>query len=341
MPTPRRLLALGLCLALCAALSACVKPDRAVVAFLLASTQADRWELVDEPVFREHVEETCRGCDYLTFNAEQDAARQEAQLEEALEAGADVVVLNAVDSEAGERMVLATGDVPVVAYDRYVAGADWFVSVDPGEIGRQMGESVVDAVGRRARVVVVDGARGDANAGAIRSALDEVLSAADVRVVDDLAPDTWGEQEAREFVEGLGRRGLRDVDAVVAANDTQAGGVAAAFASLGLGRDAPFLTGQDAQLDAVHRIVAGEQGMTVYKPLPDLARRAAEVAVDLMSGAEVSGAVDYEGVPAFLLQPVPVTGATLARTVVHDGVYGLDEVCPAELTAPCEALALR
>lgn len=340
MATPRSWIALALCLALAAGLSACVKPDRAVVALLLASTQADRWEDVDEPVFRAQVEETCRGCDYLTYNAEQDPARQEAQLEEALDAGADVVVLNAVDAESGERMVLAAGDVEVVAYDRYVAGADWFVSVDPALIGTQMAQAVVDAVGRRSDVVVVNGGSGDTNASAIRRALGEVFDRTGVRVVDELSPATWSAEEAQAFIEDQGRA-LGRVDAVVAGNDTQAGGVAAAFEELDLGRRTPYLTGQDAQLDAVHRLVAGEQGMTVYKPIPALARQAADLAVSLLSGTEVTGAVDYEGVPSFLLEPVAVTGATIARTVVRDGVYGLDEVCPAELTRACEELSLR
>ncbi|WP_181312144.1 substrate-binding domain-containing protein [Nocardioides campestrisoli] len=340
MATPRSWIALALCLALSAGLSACVKPDRAVVAFLLASTQADRWESVDEPVFRAQVEQTCRGCDYLTYNADQDPERQEAQLEEALDAGADVVVLNAVDSESGERMVLSAGEVPVIAYDRYVAGADWFVSVDPAQIGRQMGEAVVEAVGRRARVVLVNGARGDANAAAIRDSLADVFDRAGVRVAAEHSPQTWSAEEARAFVEDEARL-LRRVDAVVAANDTQAAGVADLLEELDLGRRRPYLTGQDAQLDAVHRLVAGEQQMTVYKPLPALARQAADVAVALLSGAEVEGGVDYEGVPSFLLEPVSVTGETVARTVVRDRVFTLDQICTAELASACEELALR
>ncbi len=340
MSTTRTWIALLLGLALTVGLAGCVKPDRAVIAFLLASSQADRWELVDEPVLRDQVEQTCRGCDYLTYNAEQDPARQEAQLAEALDAGADVVVLNAVDAESGERMVLAAGEVPVIAYDRYVAGADWFVSVDPAQIGRQMAESVVQAVGRRARVLVVNGARGDANAAAIRDSLGEVFDRKGVRVVAEVTPETWSAEEARDFVEDEARL-LRRVDAVVAANDTQAAGVASALTELDLGRRRPYLTGQDAQLDAVHRLVAGEQQMTVYKPLPALARQAADVAVALLSGAEVEGAEDYEGVPAFLLEPLPVTGETVARTVVRDRVFTLEQICTPELAAACEELALR
>ena len=81
--------------------------------------------------------------------------------------------------------------------------------------------------------------------------------------------------------------------------------------------------------------------MTVYKPLPALARQAADLAVGVLSGTEVLGAVDYEGVPSFVLEPVSVTRETISRTVVHDQVYALDEICVPELAKECEALSLR
>lgn len=107
-------------------LAGCVKPDKAVVAFLLASSQAERWQAVDEPVFAQHLEDSCRGCDYLTWTADRDAERQVEQFEEALDAGADVVVLNAVDGERAAEMIASAGDVPVIAYDRFLPGADHF-----------------------------------------------------------------------------------------------------------------------------------------------------------------------------------------------------------------------
>ncbi|WP_101525164.1 substrate-binding domain-containing protein [Nocardioides houyundeii] len=340
--TRRGLLALVVSVLLTAAgLSGCVKPDRAVVAFLLASDRADRWAQVDEPFFRARFEQTCQGCDYLTYNAQQDAGRQAQQLDEALESGADVVVLNAVDSEAAEDLVLTAGDVPVIAYDRYVAGADWFVSVDPEEIGQLIGESVVDRVGKRAGVLLVNGPTSDANARTIRSAVSRVLERNDVRVLAELDPSSWDAQEAEAFVAENARL-LPRVKAIVASNDTQAGGVVQALQEAGVAKsDYPFVTGQDAELSAVHRIVGREQGMTVYKPLPALAERAADLAVDVLAGDETQGASDYEGVPTFLFAPAAVGPGSIARTVLRDRVYDLDEICPAELLQECEALALR
>lgn len=261
MRQPRRTLLARLLLATVVAvvstgLAGCVKPDRALVAFLLASSQAERWEKVDEPVFRAYLEDTCEGCAYVTYTAEQDANLQAQQFRQALEEGADVVVLNPVDTVAAEALV-ADSTVPVIAYDRFVEGADFYVSVDPAEIGRVMAEGLVAAVGKNARVLAVNGAEGDSNAVEIRRSAREVFDANRITVVDEVTPSSWSEEAASEFITGSPGR-FPGVDAVFAGNDTQATGVATALAELGVSGDAyPFVTGQDAELAAVRRIVAG------------------------------------------------------------------------------------
>lgn len=337
--SPRLLVALVVAL-LAAGLSGCVQPDRAVVAFLLASTQADRWESIDEPGFRARVEAACNGCEYVTYNADQDAERQAQQFDAALAEGADVIVLNPVDSVLAAGLAGRAGEVPVIAYDRFVMGADWFVSVDAARTGRLLAQSVVDGVGPGARVLLVNGAQTDANGRTIKEAVRSVFKRQDIKVLAELDPSSWSAEEAEQFVldhEDL----LADVDAIVASNDTEASGVASALAQLDLDEaDYPFITGQDAELDALQRIVAGEQAMTVYKPLPALAERAADLAIDVLTGADVVGAVDHEGVPSFFLEPRSVTSETLATTVVHDRVYTLEELCPSLLVERCQELGL-
>jgi ABC-type xylose transport system substrate-binding protein len=76
---------------------------------------------------------------------------------------------------------------------------------------------------------------------------------------------------------------------VYAANDGQAGGVVAALTGAGVKPDAlPPITGQDAELAAIQRIVAGQQAMTIYKPIPIEAEKAAELAVALVNGDKPS-----------------------------------------------------
>lgn len=328
--------------AMCAVgLTGCVKPDKAVVALLLASSQASRWTEIDEPVFSQHVEDACQGCDYVSYNADRDADRQAEQFREALDDGADVIVLNAVDSEAAGQLVEEAGDVPVVAYDRFLPGADYFVSADPAVIGRMMAQGIVDAKGRRSRVLMVNGAAGDANAAAIREAALGVFKRHRVKVLAQASPDTWSADAAKKFV--LDQKGrIGRVDGILAGNDTQAAGVVEALSELKVrGKNYPFVTGQDAELSAVERVIAGTQGLTVYKQIKTMAQRAADLAIDLMLDEEPEDTTEYDGVPALLVEPVVVTRDTVAQTVLRDGVYTLDQLCPKDLLKSCEELALR
>ena len=79
--------------------------------------------------------------------------------------------------------------------------------------------------------------------------------------------------------DALTRTGKK-VDAIVASNDGTAGGAIQALGEQKLAGKV-LVTGQDADLAACQRIVAGTQTMTVYKPIKALAYKAAEVAVQM------------------------------------------------------------
>lgn len=322
-------------------LQGCLKPDKAVVAFLLASTQAERWTTVDGPVFSEHLDTVCDGCEYLSYNAEQDADRQAEQFEQALDDGADVVVLNAVDASSGADLVAAHPDVPVIAYDRFVEGAEHFVSVDPAVTGRLMAETLVAATGDKAKVLVVNGASGDPNAAAIADAARGVFDRHSITVVEQLDPTSWNKASAKKFVlENKDR--LKGIDAVFAANDTQAAGVVSALHEAKVSRgDWPFVTGQDADLSAVRLVIQGDQGMTVYKHIRGLAERAADLAIDVMSDEVPDDLVDHRGVPSIILEPSAVTRETVTDTVVREKVFTLEALCEGATAASCASLGLR
>ena len=318
-------------------LQACFGPDEAVVAFLLASEQAERWTSVDEPVFAERLEEVCDGCSYLTYNAGQSAETQAEQFEQAIDDGADVVVLNAVDAERAAELVSDT-DVPVIAYDRFVEGAARYVAADPGATGRVMASTLVRAVGKGSRALFISGARGDENATEITREAEAVLRENDVEVIDTLTPSSWSKDAAKKFVLD-NRDRIGEVDAVFASNDTQAAGVVEALRELKVS-DWPFVTGQDAELSAVRRVVVGTQGMTVYKQIRTLAERAADMAVDLMADEQTEGLTDHRGVPSVILEPAAVTRTTVAGTVVRDGVYTIEQICEGETARACTKLGL-
>ena len=99
----------------------------------------------------------------------------------------------------------------------------------------------------------------------------------------------------------------------------------------------PPVTGQDAELAAIQRIVAGEQSMTIYKPIPIEAEKAAEVAVALVNGEDVGDTTDFEGVDSFIFDPVVVTQDNVNDTVIADGFYTVEDICTAEYADACAA----
>lgn len=341
-----RALALLLASALVASgLSACGGPDRDVVALLLASDASPRWTQSDEPSFHDRLSFLCADCTYLYKNAQGDSGTQAAQLRAVLDDGADVVVLNAVSAEDGEALVTQAqaAGAEVVAYDRFVAGADFYVSYDAGAIGRQMARAVVERVPDDARVLLVNGAQTDANGVAIKKAVHGVLDRSGVTVVDELDPQTWSAEEAGGWLRGqLDRHPAAGIDAIIAANDVQAGGIAQTLQDLRVPRaDWPVVTGQDADLEALQRIVAGAQTLTVFKSFPREAVKAADIAAALVRGQQVKGARELEGVASFVFQPLVVSVDNLTDTVVRDGIYTIDQLCPAALLEDCTRLGVR
>jgi D-xylose transport system substrate-binding protein len=131
------------------------------------------------------------------------------------------------------------------------------------------------------------------------------------------------------------------VDGVYAANDGTAGGAIAAMKAAGLS-PLPPITGQDAQLDAIQRILAGEQAMTVYKAIKPEAEAAAQLALDLLGGmtpdaSMLNGKVNNGkiDVPSVLLTPVVVTKDNVKTTVVADGFWKASDICTADFAKAC------
>jgi D-xylose transport system substrate-binding protein len=126
---------------------------------------------------------------------------------------------------------------------------------------------------------------------------------------------------------------------VYAANDGTASGAVAALKAANVS-PWPVVTGQDAELSAIQRLLTGDQHMTVYKAIKPQAELAAEVAVALLVGDEVTAPLEIDGTPATLLDPVPVTVDDIAETVVADGFWSIDDICTSDYAAACAAAGL-
>lgn len=331
--------------------------DEGLIAVLLPdSASSARWEADDRRFFEQAFE--AAGVNYSIVNAEGDPTVQIAQAEQAITNGAKVILLVNLDSGSGAAIIALAREagVAVIDYDRLTIegeGADYYVSFDNEAVGRLQGEGLVAAVEAAGltppvRVAVLNGSPTDNNATLFKNGYDSVINplfeSGEWIEVDDQSVPGWDNQQALVIFEQMLTAAGGDIDAAIAANDGLAGAVAAALANQGL----PYIpvTGQDATVAGIQRILAGQQSMTVYKAIKAEAEAAAALAVGLLRGEDVSDLVTgtvFNGtndIPSVLLVPVSVTIDNIAETVIADGFRTWEEICVGEFAAFCPEEAL-
>jgi D-xylose transport system substrate-binding protein len=347
----------ALLLALMAVATACTGARGAEhtvrIALLLPESKTARYETHDRPLFEARIAEICPACQTLYANASQDASRQLAQAEAALTNGASVLVLDPVDSVAAGAIVhlAQQEDVPVIAYDRLVLNAPvaFYVSFDSERVGELQARILLDAIpqrlAERGGIVMLNGAPTDDNARHYRDGAHRVLDDSGVRILAEYDVPDWSPDKARDLMEqAIGSVGGDRIVGVYAANDGLAGGAIAAMRAAGIS-PLPPVSGQDAELAAIQRILAGDQYMTIYKSIPLEARAAADAAVALARGDRPAGkgltAIDngWGQVPSVVLEPVAVTRGSI-DVVVRDGFWSVQDICVGGFVSACEDVGL-
>src|SRR3954462_8086053 len=327
------------------------------IALLLPETKTTRYEEQDRPNFERRVKELCGDCEVIYANANQDPAKQQQQAEAAITKGAKVIVISAVDvASAGSIVQRAKqSDVKVIAYGRLIPDADidYYVSIDPFKVGQQQAQVQMDAIekaGKKSpKVVMINGAPTDSNSKPYKDGATQVLKQRGAQIVKSYDTPDWSPDKAQSEMEAsltsLGKDGF---DAVYSANDGMAGGAIAALKGASIDPKSRFVTGQDAELAGIQRILAGEQLMTVYQPIMDIAETSAEIAVPLAQGKQppsdlVKDNVDngQKKVPSVLLPTFAVQPDNIKSTVVKEGFLKTEDICTAKYKTACQKAGLE
>ncbi|MER5636159.1 substrate-binding domain-containing protein [Kitasatospora sp. NPDC002227] len=322
------------------------------IGLLLPETKTTRYEQFDRPLIEAKIKSLAPNATIDYFNANQDATLQQTQVDTALTKGDKVLILDAVDSKAIQSSVQKAHDagVKVLAYDRLAQGpVDAYVSFDNRKVGELQGQALVAAVGSKAgsgKIFMINGSPTDPNAADFKagahSAIDGKLTIGKEYDTPAWDPPT-ANQEASAAITAIGGP---NVVGVYSANDGMAAGIATALKAAGL--SVP-LTGQDAQLDGVQRIVAGTQTMSIYKPYKPEADLAGTMAVNLGNGTALDSSVapttakngSGATVKANLITPVVLTKDNIMTTVVKDGLYTVAQICTPAYAAACAAAGVK
>lgn len=316
------------------------------IALLLPETKTARYEAFDKPMFEAAVKAACSDCTVLYSNADQDASKQQQQADTALTEGANVLVLDAVDGQAAASIVARakSKNVPVVAYDRFVANTDYYVSFDNKQVGVLQAKGLVSAMQAAGHssgnIVMINGAPTDPNAADFKAGAHSVLDSSGYKIVAEYDTPDWSPDKAQQWMASQLASVKSGLVGVYAANDGTAGGAIAALKAGGV-NPLPPVTGQDAELAAIQRIVAGDQALTIYKAINPEATDAANAAVALLNGQKPKAATTYQSVPATLLTPVVVTKDNIKSTVVADGFYTVAQICTTDFASACTAAGLQ
>jgi D-xylose transport system substrate-binding protein len=326
------------------------------IALLLPETKTARYESQDKPHFEQKVKALCPNCKIIYSNANQDAAQQQQQAEAALTQGAKVLVLDAVDAASAGAIVqkAKAQKVPVISYDRLVTDApvDYYISFDNVRVGQLQGQALAkklkDDGNATGPIVMINGAPTDNNAKLFKQGATGALNSAGIKVLKSYDTPDWSPDKAQnEMQQAITAVGDSGFNGVYAANDGTAGGAIAAMKSAGINSAQRPTTGQDAELAAIQRILAGTQYMTVYKAIKPEAEQAAQMAVDLVNGRKppaslVKDKVDNGQlqVPSVLLTPVAVTKDNVKDTIVKDGFWTTNQICTSAYASDCKAAGL-
>lgn len=293
----------------------------------------ERWQK-DRDIFVKKAESM--GAKVFVQSANGNEETQMSQIENMINRGVDVLVIIPYNGQVLSNVVAEAKreGIKVLAYDRMINNADidYYISFDNEKVGELQAQSIVDKV-PSGNYFLMGGSPVDNNAKLFRAGQMKVLKpyidSGKIKVVGDQWADGWLPENALKIMENALTANNNKINAVVASNDATAGGAIQALSAQGLAGKVA-ISGQDADLAGVKRIMAGTQTMTVYKPITKLANTAAEIAVELGEGKTPASDTKLNNglkdVPSRLLTPIEVDKANIDSTVVADGFHKKSEL---------------
>lgn len=317
------------------------------VGVILPDTKSSaRWETQDRPALQAAFE--AAGVESDIQNANGDKAAMATIADQMIANGVTVLAIVNLDNESGAAIQnkAKSQGVQTIDYDRLTLGgsADYYVSFDNTEVGKLQGEGLNKCLGGGDKnIVFLNGSPSDSNAAQFSAGAHSVLDPLTnyKQVAEQSVPD-WDNQQAGTIYEQIFTQQAGNIQGVLAANDGLGNAVIAINKKNGL--QIP-VTGQDATVQGLQNILAGDQCMTVFKDTNKEAKALSDVAIALAKGEtpKTTGTVqDDKGgreVQAILETPESITKDNV-KTVVDAKAVTAAELCTGEYAAACTAAGI-
>lgn len=324
----KKILSLGFFLLAGAMLNTSLEAAKMKIGMTVDDLRLERWQR-DRDIFTEEANKL--GAEVVAVSANGDSDKQMRDAENLISQGIDLLVVIPNNGDVmGAIVDQAHQDgIKVLAYDRLLTNSDVdaYISFDNEKVGELQGKAIVEVM-PKGRYFMMGGSPTDNNAKMFRAgqmkAVQPYVDSGDIVIVGDQWVKDWLPEEAMKIMENALTANDNKIDAVVASNDSTAGGAIQALAAQNMAGKVP-ISGQDADLAAVKRVTEGTQTVTVYKPIPKLAKEAAKLSVKMIKNENLGTTTTVNNgqkdVPAVLLEPIAVTKDNIKETIVKDGFH--------------------
>jgi D-xylose transport system substrate-binding protein len=330
--------------------AAAKKPKIGVI--LPDSKSSARWETADRKYLTDAF--TAAGVAYDIQNAQGDKGQFQTIADQMITSGVNVLIIVNLDSGTGKAVLdkAKAQGVATIDYDRLTLGgsAQYYVSFDNTAVGKLQGDGLskclTDMKAVKPVIAELNGSPTDNNATLFAAGYNSVLdpkyqSGEYVKGPNQSVPDWDNVQGGTIFEQMLTAQ--PKIAGVLAANDGLGNAAIAVLKKQKLNGKVP-VTGQDATVQGLQNILAGDQCMTVYKAVKKEADAASALAIDLAKGKKDTAptTVDNQGAktPAVLLTPEAIFKNNITD-VINDGFVSKADLCTANFAALCAKAGIQ
>ncbi|QNF28745.1 ABC transporter substrate-binding protein [Metabacillus elymi] len=230
------------------------------------------------------------GAEVIVESAEYDLAKQTSQIENFITKKVDIILLNAVDTKgiaAAVQQAKAEG-IPVIAVDTNAeGGVDATVTSDNYQAGKLAGEYVVEQLGGKGNIAIIDGPPVSAVTDRIKG-FEDVIKDSEIKVVAKQNGEGNREKALTVMESILQANPSGTIDAVFAINDPEAIGVEIAQEQAGR-KDEFFIVGVDGAPEATEAMAKDGSTFTATSAQSpsDMVKKAVEIGMKVKNGEDV------------------------------------------------------
>lgn len=230
------------------------------------------------------------GATLVTLDSQDDSATEMSNVEDLINQGVDLILINPTDSDAVKSAVEAANKagIPVITLDRSANGGEVVSHIASDNVagGKLAGEYIVELLGGKGNVVELEGVPGASAARERGEGFNAAIAKSDLKVVAKQTAN-FDRAEGLTVMENI-LQAQPEIDAVFAHNDEMALGALEAIKASG--REI-IVVGFDATDDAKAAVESGEMAATVEQLPKEIGSLGVDTAIKLLKGESVEKSI--------------------------------------------------